>query len=160
MFSGTLQENTAIWGGIRAWETWHGSPGLYLSLGIGTDRKGGLVLSKYKFSKMPPVMLSRWQPVVSVDAPGNVRKVADAFDVVEVSEGAGSEETRWGLAGSLQSWRRGFCNGLAHCANYGNEKMTFGAGTRLTVKPSKYFTPSQETSLLDFRDQTGLTIQA
>lgn len=75
---------------------------------------------------------------------------------MEELEGVGSRETGGGLAGSLQSWHRGFCKVFTHCANYGNEKMTFGAGTRLTIKPSKYFIPRQETSPLDCRDQTGL----
>lgn len=35
--------------------------------------------------------------------------------------------------------------------------MTFGAGTRLTIKPSKYFSLIGEPACSIFRDRTGLS---
>lgn len=59
----------------------------------------------------------------------------------------GSQETTGGrpCRGVWRTWSNGFCNDLEHCvSNYGNEKLTFGTGTRLTIMPSKYSILGQE----------------
>lgn len=56
----------------------------------------------------------------------------------------------------METLSHGFCNDLEQCGStYGNDKLTFGTGTRLTVIPSKYFILDREMSM---RKILGATI--
>lgn len=74
--------------------------------------------------------------------------VTDGFDIVDALQRGGVTRNKTGgLAVVLRSWSNGFCNDLEHCvSSYGNEKLTFGSGTRLTIIPSKYFIFGPEIS--------------